>query len=40
MQVPDGVLTPERGRSLPANTEVVVTPWQGVFIPDAQERNP
>lgn len=38
--VPGGVLTPEQARSLPAHTELVVTPWQGVFIPDAQETNP
>ena len=38
--VPDGVLTPELGRSLLVHTELVVTPWQGVFIPDAQETNP
>lgn len=40
VRVPDGVLTPEHGRSLLAHTELVVTPWQGVFIPDAQETNP
>ncbi|AEF37162.1 cobalamin biosynthesis protein [Mycolicibacter sinensis] len=38
--VPGGVLTPEHARSLPAHTELVVTPWQGVFIPDAQETSP
>ncbi|MDQ2627725.1 nitrite reductase [Mycolicibacter senuensis] len=38
--VPGGILTPEHARSLPAHTELVVTPWQGVFIPDAQEMNP
>lgn len=38
--VPSGVLTPEHGRSLLAHTDLVVTPWQGVFIPDVQETNP
>lgn len=38
--VPGGVLTPEHGCSLLAHTDLVVTPWQGVFIPDAQETNP
>ncbi|WP_409434963.1 nitrite reductase [Mycobacterium sp. SMC-14] len=37
--VPDGVLTPGHGRSLVEHTELVVTPWQGVFIPQAQEAN-
>lgn len=35
VHVPDGVLTPNRGRSLLKHTELVVTPWQGVFIPQA-----
>lgn len=39
LHVPDGVLTPEHGRSLVEHTELVVTPWQGVFIPQAQEAN-
>lgn len=38
-QVPDGVLDPELGRSLLDSTELVVTPWHGVFLPDAQEAN-
>ncbi|MEB3052028.1 nitrite reductase [Mycolicibacter sp. MYC123] len=37
--VPDGVLTPDHGRSLVEHTELVVTPWQGVFIPQAQEAD-
>ncbi|MEB3069916.1 nitrite reductase [[Mycobacterium] vasticus] len=37
--VPDGMLTPDRGRSLVEHAELVVTPWQGVFIPQAQEAN-
>ncbi|WP_125077949.1 nitrite reductase [Mycobacterium sp. P7213] len=40
VHVPDGVLTPDQGRSLAEHTELVVTPWQGVFIPQAQEANP
>lgn len=40
VHVPDGVLTPDHGRSLMEHTELVVTPWQGVFIPQAQEANP
>lgn len=40
VQVPGGILTPEQARSLLAHTELVVTPWQGVFIPDTQETNP
>ncbi|MGV0749361.1 nitrite reductase [Mycolicibacter minnesotensis] len=40
VHVPDGVLTPDQGRSLMEHTELVVTPWQGVFIPQAQEANP
>lgn len=39
VHVPDGVLTPAHGRSLLEHTELVVTPWQGVFIPQAQEAN-
>lgn len=39
VHVPDGVLTPDHGRSLVEHTELVVTPWQGVFIPQAQEAN-
>lgn len=39
MQVPDGVLTADQGRLLREHTELVVTPWQGVFIPQAQEAN-
>ncbi|BBY32785.1 hypothetical protein MMIN_08460 [Mycolicibacter minnesotensis] len=37
--VPDGVLTPDRGQPLMEHAELVVTPWQGVFIPQAQEAN-
>jgi len=48
VQVPDGVLTPTHGRSLLEHPELVVTPWQGVFIPgnsiprnsEVQETNP
>ncbi|WP_036457617.1 MULTISPECIES: nitrite reductase [unclassified Mycobacterium] len=40
VHVPDGVLTPDQGRSLAEHIELVVTPWQGVFIPQAQEANP
>jgi len=40
VHVPDGVLTPDHGRVLMEHTELVVTPWQGVFIPQAQEANP
>lgn len=39
LHVPDGVLTPDHARSLLEHTELVVTPWQGVFIPQAQEAN-
>lgn len=39
VHVPDGALTPDHGRSLVEHTELVVTPWQGVFIPQAQEAN-
>ena len=38
MRVPDGVLTAELGRSLLPCTEVVVTPWHGVFIPEEAAR--
>ncbi|OMC09702.1 nitrite reductase [Mycolicibacter nonchromogenicus] len=38
-RVPDGVLTPDLGRSLIEHAELVVTPWQGVFIPQSQEAN-
>lgn len=40
LRVPDGVLTPELGRSLLDGTEVVVTPWHGVLIPHKQEADP
>lgn len=41
VQVPDGALTPEQGRALlKHDTDLVVTPWQGVFLPDPQETNP
>lgn len=39
LPVPGGVLTPDRGRSLIEHAELVVTPWQGVFIPQTQEAN-
>ncbi|QZA06824.1 nitrite reductase [Mycolicibacter heraklionensis] len=31
--MPDGVLTPDRARTLPVAAEVVVTPWHGIFVP-------
>lgn len=36
-QVPAGVLDPDVGHSLLDSTELVVTPWHGVFIPHAKE---
>lgn len=31
--MPDGVLTPDRARTLPVAAELVVTPWHGIFVP-------
>ncbi|MEB3019856.1 nitrite reductase [[Mycobacterium] crassicus] len=39
LRVPDGLLAPDQARSLLGYAELVVTPWQGVFIPQAQEAN-
>jgi precorrin-3B synthase len=35
--VPDGVLTPQLGRSLRDADELVVTPWHGILIPQGQD---
>jgi precorrin-3B synthase len=45
LHVPDGVLTPDRVEALfehlhATDTEVVVTPWHGVFIPRNSEVTP
>lgn len=40
VRVPDGVLTPDRGQALMEHAKLVVTPWHGVFIPQAQEAKP
>ncbi|MBS9533904.1 nitrite reductase [Mycobacterium sp. M1] len=32
--VPDGLITPQVGRSLLGAAELVVTPWHGIFVPD------
>lgn len=37
LHVPDGVLTPQPARGLLDAAELVVTPWHGIFIPQAQE---
>ena len=37
VRVPGGVLTAELGGSLLGHSELVVTPWQGIFVPHVQE---
>ncbi|MEO6795183.1 MAG: nitrite reductase [Mycobacterium sp.] len=39
LHVPDGVLTPQLGRSLLEGPELVVTPWHGIFIPTDPQRR-